>query len=78
VEAEANVAKTEAETQGKQLENVQKSLEIWLATGQLQQLVSGYVQQAMMGARAVQGAPGAPPMPMPQQPMNQPPATGGF
>jgi hypothetical protein len=77
VEAEANVAKTEAETQGKQLENVQKSLEIWLATGQLQQLVSGYVQQAMMGARAVQGAPPGQPMPA-QQPMNQPPAMGGF
>jgi hypothetical protein len=72
VEADAKVAKMGAETEGQKLENAKQMLELALATGQLQQIVQMYVQQALMGAAAVQGGPGmAPPMPM-QQPMAGP------
>ena len=78
VKAEADVAKTQAETKGQELDNAKQMLELALASGQLQQLVAGYVQQVLMGAQAVQGAPPGPMMPMPQQPNGMPPQEGGF
>jgi hypothetical protein len=78
IEAESKAAKTQAETEGQQLDNARQMLELALATGQLQQLVQVYVQQALMGAAAVQQGAMAPPGMMPANTNGTPPQPGGF
>lgn len=68
---QAGIAETEAKTEGQQLQNAEKALELLMESGQLQRIVEGYARQVLMGM----GPPGpAQPNVVPMQP----PQEGGF
>ncbi|NIA67785.1 hypothetical protein HBA54_04205 [Pelagibius litoralis] len=67
-QAEAGIAKTEAETEGVQLESAQAAVELALTNGTLQRIVESYVNQILTGSLGAQPPPTAAPQPTQEQP----------
>ena len=51
MQAEADVAKKEAETRGQELENAEKTIELLLASGTLERIIEGITQEKMEALR---------------------------
>ena len=69
-EAEASIAKTEAETEGQRLQNARDAVELMLADGSMQRIVENYIRQILTGQ--------PPPELVPEPTEEQPPQEGGF